>query len=243
MVEVVMLLVGIYALIKGKLPFCKNAKHFIEAKPARIIGAICILPAPLSIGATMAVAAAMAASGRAVARDSLFWVGIGIELSAVIVCAVAAGVVARIYRKPMEGTSRPPEFSDDAGHAPDDTRNCPMCGEPINATARKCRFCGEDIVAPTSVPTLMEAAMHARLTSAGMLRGALVGTIVISIVSCGGLGILVGGFHKLGPVGIMGVIVGPLLGAFVGSAISAIRAARRTPSGITPDSSPDRPLE
>jgi hypothetical protein len=41
---------------------------------------------------------------------------------------------------------------------------------------------------------------------------------------CGGLGMLVGGFRRLGLIGILGVLIGPLLGAITGSAIAAIRA-------------------
>jgi DNA-directed RNA polymerase subunit M/transcription elongation factor TFIIS len=32
-----------------------------------------------------------------------------------------------------------------AGSAPRDTINCPMCGEQIAAAAQRCRYCGEDV--------------------------------------------------------------------------------------------------
>lgn len=104
MLTLAMLFFGLYALLTGEIPIGKRAIYFIEAKHARIIGAICMSPFPLTIVLLLGVWVLMAASGMAVSLDKLFWIGIGIELSAVIGCAAVAGVVSRVYRKPIVET-------------------------------------------------------------------------------------------------------------------------------------------
>jgi hypothetical protein len=100
MLTLAMLFFGLYALLTGEIPIFKST-YFIEAKHARIIGAICMSPFPLTIFILLVVGVLMAASGRDEIFDSLFWIGLGIELLAVIGCAAVAGVVSRVYRKPI----------------------------------------------------------------------------------------------------------------------------------------------
>jgi hypothetical protein len=100
--EVAMLVIGLYALIMGKLPTNKKAKHVVRDWPARIIGVICLLPIPLALLVSMAVAALFVAQGRQVTPESFFWVGTAIEGSIVVACVVAVGVLARVYRTPVE---------------------------------------------------------------------------------------------------------------------------------------------
>ena len=90
--EVTLLFIGLYALIAGKLPTNKKAKHIVQGWSARVIGVICLLPLPLAFLVNMAIAVLFAAQGRQVTRDSFFWVGTAIEGSIVVACLVVMGV-------------------------------------------------------------------------------------------------------------------------------------------------------
>jgi hypothetical protein len=102
--EVALLFLGLYALIAGKLPTGKKAKHEVRGWPARVVGIICLLPLPLSFLVGSIVAVLMVAQGKEVTRESFFWLGTAIEGSIVLACAVTAGVLARVYRTPVEQT-------------------------------------------------------------------------------------------------------------------------------------------
>src|SRR4051812_47520397 len=96
--EVAMLIMGLYALIVGKLMTNKKAKHVVQGWPARLIGVICLLPLPVSLVACTAVAALLVARGRPVTRESFFWVGTAIEGSIVLACVIAVAILSRVYR-------------------------------------------------------------------------------------------------------------------------------------------------
>ena len=100
--EIALLVIGLYALFAGKLPTNKKAKYVIQGWPARVIGVIGLLPIPLSFMVGMAVAASFVAQGKAVTRESFFWVGTAIEGSAVVLCFAVIAVLARVYRTAAE---------------------------------------------------------------------------------------------------------------------------------------------
>ncbi len=89
--EVALLIIGLYALIKGKLPTSKKAKHVVQGRPARVIGIIGLLPLPLSFAVVAVVVAVFIAQGKPVDQESFFWVGTAIEGSIVLACAVTMG--------------------------------------------------------------------------------------------------------------------------------------------------------
>jgi hypothetical protein len=93
---------------RRQAPTNKKAKHVVRGWPARVIAFICLLPIPLAFLVGMVVAAVFTAQGRQVTRDSFFWVGTAIEGSVVAACLVAAAVLSRVYRVPVEP---PPEES------------------------------------------------------------------------------------------------------------------------------------
>jgi hypothetical protein len=96
--EVALLFMGLYALIKGKFPTNKKAKYVVEDWPVRVIGAILVLPIPLSFLVGTVVAALFVAQGKQVTRESFFWVGTAIEGSILVGCMVVAGILSRVYR-------------------------------------------------------------------------------------------------------------------------------------------------
>jgi hypothetical protein len=100
--EVALFLVGLYALITGKLPTGAKSKHVVRGWPARAIGAIGLLPVPLSFVLAMAVAILFAVQGRDLRDRSLVWVGMAIEVAVVVTCVVFMAVLVRIYRTPVE---------------------------------------------------------------------------------------------------------------------------------------------
>jgi hypothetical protein len=114
--EVAMLIMGLYALIAGRLMTGKKAKHVVQGWPARLIGVICLLPIPLAFAVGTAVAAILVALGRTVTRESFFWVGTAIEGSIVLACVVAVAILSRVYRTPV---GPPQPDGADPGAAPD----------------------------------------------------------------------------------------------------------------------------
>jgi hypothetical protein len=60
-VEIALLCLGLYAVIMGRFPFTKTAKHTVQGWPARVIGVIYLLPIPLSFVVATAVAASFVA--------------------------------------------------------------------------------------------------------------------------------------------------------------------------------------
>jgi hypothetical protein len=100
--EVVLFVVGLYALIAGKLPTSKNGKRAVRGLPARVIGVICLLPLPLAFLVCAAVAAVLIAQGQEVTPQSFMWVGMVIEASIVVLCVVAAVILQRVYQTPVE---------------------------------------------------------------------------------------------------------------------------------------------
>ncbi len=89
-------------MITGRL---STGKHVVQGWPARVIGVIGLSPVPLSFVAGIAVTALLLARGTPVTQQSFFWTGTLIEGSTVILCAMTMGILARVYRTPVETSS------------------------------------------------------------------------------------------------------------------------------------------
>jgi hypothetical protein len=100
--EVALFLIGLCALITGRL---STGKHLVQGWPARVIGIIGLSPVPLSFLAGMVVVALLMSIGTHVTQQTFLWTGTLIEGSTVILCAIAMGVLARVYRTPVEASS------------------------------------------------------------------------------------------------------------------------------------------
>ena len=71
MATVVLLVIGLYALITGKLRrFGAALKYEVRGWPARFIGVFCLLPIPLSVAAGFVASMLMAAQGKDLADES-----------------------------------------------------------------------------------------------------------------------------------------------------------------------------
>src|SRR5262249_32488167 len=105
--EIALLLIGLYALITGRFQTTGGGKYVVQGWSARAIGAIGLLPIPLSLVASTLVAALFMAQGRAVTPESFFWVGTTIEGSIVVACALAMFVLSRVCRTPGEAAQVP----------------------------------------------------------------------------------------------------------------------------------------
>jgi hypothetical protein len=99
--EIALLLIGLYALITGRL-LNSGGKYVVQGWPARVIGIIGLLPIPVSLVFGIAVAALFVMQGREVTLASFFWVGTAIEAATIVVCVVAMVVLARVWREPVE---------------------------------------------------------------------------------------------------------------------------------------------
>jgi hypothetical protein len=91
--EVALLVLGLYALIAGKMLSSKKAKYDVRGWRARVVGLVCLLPLPLSLLAVSVVGVLLAAQGKQVTRESSLWLGAAVEGSTVLACAIAAGLL------------------------------------------------------------------------------------------------------------------------------------------------------
>ena len=100
--EIALLCVGLYALFAGKTLSNAKSTHVVRGTPARVIGAICVLPLPLAFLLGFAVAFGFAAQGIDITKDkSFFWVATAIEGGIILICVLMVVVLTRVYRTPL----------------------------------------------------------------------------------------------------------------------------------------------
>ena len=95
MLELIFLVIGIYILITGKMPsfLFGGAKYTVEKTGARIIGLVLMLPLPISVFLLFVLVFVFGEEG--VTYGTL------IEISLVLLSALAAVILFRILRKPI----------------------------------------------------------------------------------------------------------------------------------------------
>jgi hypothetical protein len=106
-IEILLLLIGLYALIGGKLPVNSGARYVVRGWHARLIGGIGLLPVPLTFVVGIVVGLLFVGQGKRLTQDSFLLVGIGIEAACLVTCVVAMLVLARIYRTPLTAAEIP----------------------------------------------------------------------------------------------------------------------------------------
>ena len=93
--EIGMLIVGLMSLISGKMTLSKT--KVVMGTPARILGAVAMLPIPLSFLTAVPISIVMGVSGRSVTSGSAKLTFTLIELGIVVVCAVIIYAVGAKY--------------------------------------------------------------------------------------------------------------------------------------------------
>jgi predicted Zn finger-like uncharacterized protein len=109
--SIAMFIAGIVALIGGKLHLTRN--RVAEGAPARVAGAVWVLPLPLAILLGFVLAASAAATGRPVDLENATRTGIIIEVGLILVCFVTGVVIAAVYGKEPKKKRRPREEDED----------------------------------------------------------------------------------------------------------------------------------
>src|SRR4029453_14895734 len=103
-----------------------------------------------------------------------------------------------------------------AAASPDETRPCPMCGAQIKRAAKRCRFCGEELMEdrPAGVPTQIEAGEV--LSSTWEIFQKKIGILIGAVVIMFGIGMAVNmvaqvvqGIIQVSVVGAAGGFGGP----------------------------------
>ena len=100
--EIALIVMGVYALITGKLLTSKKSKYVLQGWPARVIGLICLLPIPLAFVTSVVVATIFLTLGKPVNQESFFLVGAGIEIGVLILCVIVVTILERTYRTPVQ---------------------------------------------------------------------------------------------------------------------------------------------
>lgn len=101
-VEIILLVMGIFALAGGKLTLSKT--RVVRGTPARFLGILLMLPFPLSFVVGLAVGATMAVRGSNL--ESLRWTLVFVELGILFGCVLLASVIGwRLADRPASVTA------------------------------------------------------------------------------------------------------------------------------------------
>jgi hypothetical protein len=101
--EIIMLVMGIVALVRGKIKILTRTGE-VQGTPARVAGIVMILPLPLALLVVVAFGAGFAASGKAAeSLESLRF----IEPALVLICLTIAIAICAFAKK------QPPPIPDD----------------------------------------------------------------------------------------------------------------------------------
>ena len=99
--EIGMLVIGIMALIQGKLVLSKT--RVVRGTPARLLGAVALLPLPLSLMAGILIGILWVAQGKSPTDATFKGIATGIEAACVLFClALVYGIGWGIGRDPND---------------------------------------------------------------------------------------------------------------------------------------------
>jgi hypothetical protein len=114
LIEIFMLLVGIYALIVGSVPsfLLGGTQYELKGKYARLLGLLLVIPLPVA----PALAVSMLLLFGESVIDYLPWV----EIALLVICGVAAVIIGNSVRQPATPPSDEKKAVTDSLAAPDD---------------------------------------------------------------------------------------------------------------------------
>jgi predicted Zn finger-like uncharacterized protein len=108
-IEIAMFVMGIIAIVKGKLTLAKG--KVVYGTPARLIGAIGLLPLPLAFLAIIVFAVIVAASdpnfNERAFEQQYRWTAVGIEVGCVLLCLVLFYAIGLRYAESPEADEAP----------------------------------------------------------------------------------------------------------------------------------------
>lgn len=111
--EVGMLVMGLYALVTGRMPL--SNERVVRGAAARWLGLVSLLPVPLAFCGGLVAAVVMVSRGQDLMDESVKWLFVAIEAGTVLLCAIFVGTVgAAVARKP--GRSPRPRRQDDEAY-------------------------------------------------------------------------------------------------------------------------------
>jgi len=105
--EIVLILVGIFALVAGRLPVNKKAKYVVTGRAARVIGIICLLPLPLSLVLDCVIVWILALLHKMPTEDSFRMAAGYIETAITLLCLAVAVLLSFLWRKPNQNVLPP----------------------------------------------------------------------------------------------------------------------------------------
>lgn len=108
--EIAMLIMGLIALVKGKMTLSK--KRVLLGTPARVMGVVAMLPIPISLCLAFLAAIVLAATDSTMTEDSFRGYAIAIELGVLILTLVAVYGVGGQYAVDPEEEQRKVEAWD-----------------------------------------------------------------------------------------------------------------------------------
>jgi hypothetical protein len=153
-IDVLMLIVGVMALIKGRIPLPR--KRAVAGAWGRLIGAILVLPIPLTFLASFTMLLWMAAAGKPLEVRALPTPVLVIHAACTFICLAIAMVATLATNRPAPPrvmTQKAKLGTGKTGWYP-----CPHCDgpgipvwrkaflDPIYATT--CRICGQEVAVP-----------------------------------------------------------------------------------------------
>lgn len=117
--EIGMLVMGILALVRGKIGLTPN--RYVYGLPARIIGVILMLPLPLAFGGGLILGIILAAQGKPVDPKNLESTAAIMAISILVAVGLAVVIIGALTAKPLPPkVQRPPadEENPPAGNHP-----------------------------------------------------------------------------------------------------------------------------
>jgi len=119
-IEIVLLIVGLCALVTGKLTLGKN--RVVHGPAARLLGLVAVIPIPLAFLGGLFAGAAMSGGGQNPLDSSSRWIFTAIEAVLVLVCLIVVFGVGSLIAAPPDSLPSSQEPANAVALAPEKSR-------------------------------------------------------------------------------------------------------------------------